>query len=260
MQKLQRRCAICCSDVHATVCEGQRSSWGIHSMARKIFIDVGGHEGQSARAALDASLAFDEVHSFEPHPVFAAIIRSIGDARLHVNEAALSSRNGELRLSGDNTHGGATVLNIATRGDVHTVISIDILDYLNQFEETDIVFIKVNCEGGEVAIIERLCATKARPTIRSIAVDFDVVKSPWGYWKKRATIRMARQAGVPILLYEDVMVKNAGGGIANWLDLYPHDFPLRRGRNHIRQPLKRKLRYGLRDLRSALGLTVTWRH
>jgi hypothetical protein len=51
--------------------------------ARKIFIDVGGHEGQSVHVALEPKFAFDEVHTFEPHPDYAGkvVIKERGGLR-----------------------------------------------------------------------------------------------------------------------------------------------------------------------------------
>jgi hypothetical protein len=37
-------------------------------MQRKLFIDVGGHNGGTVEIALGRDFAFDEVHTFEPDP------------------------------------------------------------------------------------------------------------------------------------------------------------------------------------------------
>jgi FkbM family methyltransferase len=227
-------------------------------MGRKIFVDIGGHRGQTVQQIIGAGVEFDEIHSFEPHPEYVELVRRIQDPRLVVHQAALGDRNGKLRLSGDNSNGGATVLDVPTHGPSFEVDCIDIVDFLNRFNADDDIFIKINCEGGEVAIVERLSAQRVRPRIRGMMVDFDIIKVPFGYWKKRRALQSARVAGLAIDRAEIVMVK--GIGILNWLAQFPDDFPSLRSRPPRPQPPIRRLRYGLRDVRSAVGLRINWRH
>jgi FkbM family methyltransferase len=227
--------------------------------ARKIFIDVGGHEGQSVHVALEPKFAFDEVHTFEPHPDYAERLRAIADTRLVVHQAALSDRNGQLNLSGDNSHGGATVASMVSGAVPIVVQSVDVLAFVDGFGPNACIFMKINCEGGEVAIVERLASVSRRSSLVSVMVDYDVVKMRFGYWTKRRSIAAARRANLPIVLAEKVVIKERGG-LRNWLYAYPTYFSLD-PQDVPRAPrLKRQIRYTVRDLRSAVGLSITWRH
>ena len=83
--------------------------------------------------------------------------------------------------------------------------------------------------------------------------DFDVVRKGGGYWRKRRALKKARARGLPVVLAETIMVgPDHLKRLANWLALSPE---LARGEppRVLRQPLKRRLRYFIRDMRSALG-------
>lgn len=62
----------------------------------KVFIDVGGFEGDACRAALDPIFGFDRVIAFEPVQHCAEAIRKrIQDPRLEVVCAALCQATSE---------------------------------------------------------------------------------------------------------------------------------------------------------------------
>lgn len=228
------------------------------SGGRKIFIDVGGHEGQTVAFARNPKFAFDEIHTFEPHPDYAARLRAIDDPRVVVHQAALADRAGTLTLVGDNSHGGASVAVGTVLGGGITVPSVDVLPFIDSFGDAARIFLKINCEGGEVAIINRLSSSPRRRSLVSIMVDYDVVKMRFGYWAKRRSIAAARRAGLPLVLSETLNKRN--GGLNNWLFAFPEHFTLDAADVPHAQALKRRLRYAMRDARSALGLSVTWRH
>ena len=60
----------------------------------RIFIDVGGHYGETLRIALDPKWGFDRVHSIEPSAACVAVLRSHRDRRLRVEPIALSDHDG----------------------------------------------------------------------------------------------------------------------------------------------------------------------
>jgi FkbM family methyltransferase len=225
-----------------------------------ILIDVGAHVGETLSVALNAKWAFDHVHSFEPDPAcvlelerrFAA---AVADGRLTIHPVALGDRAGEVTLFGDNAGGAASVAPGFLR-DASRRIAVPMID-VNAFLDAQIspnakLYIKLNCEGGEVAILDRLCERARIDDIASIMADFDVVRASGGYYQKRRVLAKARARGLPILLAEHVMVGRGDGRLANWFAHYP---ALARGAYAppVRQSLKRRLRYFARDMRSALG-------
>lgn len=228
---------------------------------RHILIDVGGHLGQTVNVALDACWCFDHVYTFEPDPDCAVEIRrrfrdAIAAGQLTVHQAAVGARNEEIMLLGDNSGGGATIVPgmLADESRRVTAPCIDVNAFIETFAGLgDRLYIKLNCEGGEVAIVERLCDLREKGVLASIMADFDIVKSRGGFYIKRATLRLARHAGLPLVLSEDVMVgKSHAARIANWFAHFP-ELAAGRPPRAVRQPLRRKFRYLVRDLRSAIG-------
>ena len=228
---------------------------------RHILIDVGGHLGQTVDVALDGCWRFDHVHTFEPDPGCAAEIeRRFGDAitagRLTVHRAAVGARDETVMLLGDNSGGGATIVPGMLSDELRRVAApcIDVKAFIEtSAARGDRLYIKLNCEGGEVAIIERLCDLRDKGVLASVMADFDIVKSRGGFYIKRATVRRARKAGLPLSLSENVMVgKSHRARLTNWFAHFPElaaGLPAR----PARQPLRRKVRYLVRDLRSAVG-------
>ncbi|HUZ66605.1 MAG TPA: FkbM family methyltransferase [Beijerinckiaceae bacterium] len=228
---------------------------------RHILIDIGGHLGQTVEVALDGSWRFDHVYTFEPHPDCAVEIRhrfsdAIAAGRLTVHQAAVGARTEEITLLGDNSGGGATIVPgmLVDESRRVTAPCIDV----NAFIETsaglgDRLYIKLNCEGGEVAIVERLCDLRDKGVLHSIMADFDIVKSRGGFYVKRETIRRASSARLPLVLSENVMVgKSHAARTANWFAHFP-ELAVGPPPRPTRQPLRRKFRYLVRDLRSAVG-------
>jgi len=60
-------------------------------MKRKIFIDVGGHYGETVEPVLDPIFGFDLIFSFEPIRECCDKIKEIKDDRLIIIEAGLSN-------------------------------------------------------------------------------------------------------------------------------------------------------------------------
>lgn len=230
-----------------------------------VFLDVGGHLGQSVAVALSGDFTFDHVHTFEPEPASARHIsetfaQAIAQGRLTVHQAALSDCAGTLTLFGDNDKGGASIvagaLDTAKPG--LDVACLDVLPFIQSLGPTARVYIKLNCEGGEVAILERLCDLPSVAPVAAIMADFDIVKTGFGYYQKRRTLKRARSKGLPVVLSEHVMVgKTHGARLANWLARYPEIVAPGRSLAARPQLLKRRVRYFIRDVTSALGLSAS---
>ncbi len=228
-----------------------------------IFLDVGGHLGQSIGVALDGSWTFDLVHSFEPdadcvrgiETKFADAIRA---GKLVIHRAALGGHDGEITLVGDNSIGGATTLRGQLRDESREIRAplIDVRRFVAALPRDAAIYIKLNCEGAEVEILDRLCALEDISNIAAIVADFDVVKKGGGYWEKRRVLRACRARGLPVVLAEDVMVgKSHAARLSNWFAHHPALMDGKPPRTPLFQPWKRRVRYAVRDLRSAIGLS-----
>ena len=197
-------------------------------MQRKLFIDVGGHNGGTVEIALGRDFAFDEVHTFEPDPECVQVMQrsfatEIEAGRLTLHPAALGGEDGEATLFGDNSGGGASIVTGMLHDERRAirVKKIDVARFLDEsVADGDAVFIKLNCEGGEVEILDRLHQSARIDAVKSIMADFDIVKSSGGYVHKRRILRLYHAKNLPLHVSEAVMVgRTHAERIRNWLPL-----------------------------------------
>ena len=236
---------------------------------RLVFVDVGAHRGQTIDEVLRDRWAFDHVYAFEPHPAFFADLKAryadaVEAGRLTLFEAGLADRDGAAPLYGDNAGGGASLMRKkgADGGDGRTVRLLDTADFIAKHARAgDRFYIKLNCEGAETLVVRRLMMLddELLARVAEIMIDFDVVKTRGGLWRKRAALGAMRARGFDrYRLAEAVMVgPSHGERIANWLLHRPE---LRRAElrdafadeSIQRQRLHRRVKYAVRDLLAAI--------
>jgi len=133
-----------------------------------LVLDLGGYQGQWASDIFARYLCRIEV--FEPVPEFAERIqeRFKCNDRVIVNRFALggSSRKDVIKVSAD----GSSMFGIAD--DVRTIEVIDIADWLVQKNITSVELMKVNVEGAEYELLERLLGTGQIRMIKHLQVQF----------------------------------------------------------------------------------------
>ena len=59
----------------------------------KILVDVGAHNGETLRVALDPKWGFDRIYSIEPSSACQATLNGFRDRRLVIEQIALSNRS-----------------------------------------------------------------------------------------------------------------------------------------------------------------------
>lgn len=124
--------------------------------------DVGGYEGNFARAI--ATRYRCSVTCFEP--VFFERVRLalVGLEKVRVVPYALSDAEGAvtMRMKGDSS--GA----FADSGPVVEAVTVDVAKHLPDA----LALLKLNIEGGEFAVLERILATELAARVRDIQVQF----------------------------------------------------------------------------------------
>lgn len=190
----------------------------------KIFIDVGGHHGESSLAALDPIFGFNRPFCFEPVAACADFIRRrIVDGRFVLVQACLSNSAGSVIIHNPGTLAASVYPDApAYEGTAQpeTALAIDASDFFRSFVRSgDHVWLKLNCEGSECDVLESILTTHAFTTIKNALVDFDARKIP----SQRHRVSMVQQRLIeeklPYSLPEDVQYGNVTnyGGIRNWL-------------------------------------------
>jgi FkbM family methyltransferase len=130
-------------------------------------LDVGGFKGDFT-ARLIAKHGVN-ITVFEPIPSFAAAIRHryAGDPRVTLIEAALAHKDGEELFARNGDDSGA----FAT-GESVKVRLLDAARFLEEDCTQDIALAKVNIEGGEYALLERLVAAGLIHRFKNLQVQF----------------------------------------------------------------------------------------
>ena len=150
----------------------------------KIFLDVGGHNGETLNIALNPSWGFDCIHTFEPSLSRYSVLKKFRDKRLYVHNFGLGAKSESRKFYGAGTVGGSIYSNkiFADKNALKYIEEVEVVEasswILNNTNSDDQIFLKMNCEGSEADILENLIDTKTIFRISSIYVDFDVRKIP----------------------------------------------------------------------------------
>ncbi|MGD9982079.1 MAG: FkbM family methyltransferase [Hyphomonadaceae bacterium] len=232
--------------------------------AEKIFVDVGAHNGGSIHSVIEGGYAFDRMVSVEPDPEMITALekrfaKEIAEGRYRIAPVGLSDHIGAAQLMGDNTEGGASMIAGKFGAGAGNVREIKLIDWATFLDDYGLrrarLWVKINAEGAEIAILDSILAEGGR-NIESLVVFFDIVKSPFGAWKKWRVMRDLAHAGIPYLLAENVLIKHGPRKrLNNWLSSFaalntppvPADPP----------PLSKLIRMHYLDACSALGLRLT---
>jgi len=194
-------------------------------MASKILIDVGGYHGTSSLAGLDPRFGFDRIFCFEPSSEKQETISRIADSRLVIVRAGLSNRNGHAVLFNAGNLGASIYESAPTAGDEglgvkKNVALINASDFLDLFTQLDDeVYIKLNCEGCEIDILQSLLNAISFPNIKNVLIDLDALKNPSLAPRVKGVMEYVQLSGLSFFMPEQVqygMVTNFGG-VRNWL-------------------------------------------
>lgn len=149
-------------------------------VSRKLFIDCGGHDGCSAIKFLDAHPEFECI-TFEPNSALRKYYRLIPTRLV---ESAISTYDGTVPLLVDTVDGdGSTILPIKKVDATGTFensqcpqVSVPCVDLdafiRNNTSGTDYVVLKLDIEGAEYAVLEKLLKDGTISRVSELFVEF----------------------------------------------------------------------------------------
>lgn len=133
-----------------------------------LVLDLGGYEGQWASDIFGMYRC--EIHIFEPVPQFAQCIRQrfARNPRIHVHEFGIADKDAvvTMQLAAD----GSSVFR--SGGETISARLVDAVEFLDCAGINRIDLMKINIEGGEYSLLERLIAAEFVSRIRNIQVQF----------------------------------------------------------------------------------------
>lgn len=146
----------------------------------KIFLDVGAHIGQTLKIALEDKYGFDKIYCFEPVPACCDKLRKFKDKKVTVCEFGFWDKNKKGELFAPQTKGASLFKEkFHYKVKSQTINLVRASEWFNKnISDKDRVYLKLNCEGAEITILNDLIYSGEYKKIDVLMVDFDVRKIP----------------------------------------------------------------------------------
>ncbi len=175
----------------------------------KVFLDVGAHEGGTLKAVRDPKYGFDRIYCFEPARACWPALEALRDDRVTVCRFGLWSRTCEHELYDPGSVGASMFADKfpGTRpGEPARFVRAT--DWFREhLRADDEIYLKLNCEGAEVDIVEDLLDSGELARVRSVMIDPDVRKIPSQRHRERELRdRLAASGLSNYAMEEEVMI------------------------------------------------------
>ncbi len=144
----------------------------------KIMLDIGSRNGESLEEFVRWD--FDEIHAFEPMPAqFANIIAKFADEpRVIPHHCGVSDTKGVFPVYGADDNGEASLFASKLDLDNRTVTECQFVTANHVFEtyvpDDAECYMKLNCEGAEVAILNSLMDSGQLRKVAAFRVELDI--------------------------------------------------------------------------------------
>jgi FkbM family methyltransferase len=196
---------------------------------RKIFLDIGAHTGETLQEISKSIYGFDRIIAFEPStacfPALSAL--ASGDRRIEICRFGLGEGQQQLILYGSGLDSASTL-----QGDPDASTEIVQLEdascwVRDHLLDGDLIVAKLNCEGGEIAILRSWLASDILARFYSVMITFDIRNYPSLRHQEgliRSQLRQRPEANT--CFADDVMIgPSHGERLAHWLSLFGLDQP-----------------------------------
>lgn len=162
------------------------------------MLDVGGHRGQTLVEVVKPRWRFDAIWTFEPAAECWPLLQPLYDGdRVQLEPAGWWTEDTSMPLHDPGEIGASVYADKARSGTTQAARFIDCAAWIDtNLRPDDIVWVKLNCEGAECAILEHLLDTGRITRLRHLLVHFDAEKIPEIADRADAVRRRLDQAGV----------------------------------------------------------------
>lgn len=147
----------------------------------KVFVDIGAHFGESIVEVLKPTHGFDKVICIEPSHLAFIKLSKFSDSRLQIERWGAWDQNSSSVLYSAGAIGASLYVDKPNKKDTREEIELrDIREFFDSlFREDDDVYLKINAEGSEYVILNRLLGEHSTKwKIRSILLSLDILKVP----------------------------------------------------------------------------------
>ena len=201
---------------------------------KKVFLDIGSHLGETLDVVRGPQYGFDRIFAFEPSPKCCSELKKYSDldSRIQilpyglgkVDDTAILYDSGSLSattlFSGQISGGDATLKN---SDKVHIRRASDWIR--SNLGPDDLIVAKLNCEGGEVDIIDDLLDNGLISYFYSLMITFDIRCFPDRRHLEGKLRARLRATGLKNFCFSDDVVIGPTHyrRISNWLELFGLD-------------------------------------
>jgi len=188
----------------------------------KVFLDIGAHVGETLQVAMEPRWGFDRIYSFEPAPQCWPVLEAMADERVIILPFGLWSSDATLVLHDPGQVGASLIEDKKLTG---TVSEVEVRDAAAWFEEnvraSDEVVVKVNCEGAECDVLDRLLEADQLSKVDELLVHFDVRKIDSRRHREAETRSRLDAAAIPYRPADQIFFgRNVHDKTVNWLSWY----------------------------------------
>jgi FkbM family methyltransferase len=191
----------------------------------RVFLDIGSHMGETVLEVQQARYGFDRIICFEPAspcwPTLEVIANK--DPRVEICKFGLGMADATVALHNPGHEGGSI---LGGEGPIERVQIVDSASWFrSNLHSTDFIVAKTNCEGAEVAIINRLIDEELFGWAVSFLVTFDIRHFPEHRGEEAKLRARLRRTGLQNFCFsDDVMIGTTHQRrIAHWLHLFGID-------------------------------------
>lgn len=190
----------------------------------KIFIDLGAYIGDTVEIALEKNPEIERAHAFEPdHENYTEICAKFkADPRVVAHNAAATAEAGKRRFYQGAEYGklGGSLLESKSNVDTNSFTEVQCIDFSeflkNNTRSSDHVILKIDIEGGEYELLERLIETEAIYLVKELFVEWHWSSISYPEVKHNELVTRLRNLGFPITgakeLDEYILVANLSPG------------------------------------------------
>lgn len=210
----------------------------------KVFLDIGAHVGETLSVVLDPRWQFDRIHCFEPAPACWAPLQQLADERVELHRFGLWKETTALVLHNPGAIGASVA---ADKDPVQQSTECAFVDagawFAEHVDAADVVYAKINVEGAEADIVDRLVETGEIAKIDHLVIHLDVVKSPSLRAREPLLRAQLAASGVDVVPADEIIFGGATRGARNWLRWLDSTSPLRDLRYKTLQQRWERLRF-----------------
>jgi FkbM family methyltransferase len=222
----------------------------------KVFLDIGAHDGETLQVVTDPRWGFDRIYSFEPAPLCWPKLEALATVATVVCRFGLWDKDATVPLFNPG-YVGASV-SVDKDVEVGTAsVECEFRDAAEWFKHNlspnDEVWAKINVEGAEAELVQRLAETGTLALVDHLLIHFDVRKVPSKQHLEPVIREQLDAAGVDYVPAHEIQFGGVYRGTRNWLAWASSTSPMRGFRYKTMRRASHGMRARLYPLKKALA-------